>query len=87
MAARLRSSRMNENVLEEGLKKGMVEMRDEMKGLLWKIERSRDISQEGMKSTVLKGFEAMSKVMVNAMERVGESIEIQYTRVTPDREN
>jgi len=68
MAGRLRSSRMNENVLEEGLKKGMVEMRDEMKGLLWKIERSRDISQEGMMSTVLKGFEAMSKVMVNAEE-------------------
>jgi hypothetical protein len=45
---------MNGNVLEEGLKRGMVEMGDEMKGMLWKIERSRDMSNEGLKSTVLK---------------------------------
>ncbi len=44
---RLRSSRMNDNVLEKGLRKGMVEMRDEMRGLLWKIERSRDIHITG----------------------------------------
>ena len=74
MAGRLRSSRMNENVLDEGLKRGMVEMRDEMNGLLWKIERSRDISQEGLKSTLLKGFVAMSRVMENAVERVGERL-------------
>jgi len=41
MAGRLRSLRMNESVMEEGLKRGIVEMGDEMKGLLWKIERSR----------------------------------------------
>jgi hypothetical protein len=52
MAGRRRSSRMNEGVIEEGLKRGIVEMGDEMKGLLWKIERSRDNSQEGLKSTV-----------------------------------
>jgi hypothetical protein len=70
MASRLRSSRMNEKVLEEGLNRGIVEMRDEMKDMLWKIERSRDISQEGLKSTVLKGFESMSRVMENAMKGV-----------------
>jgi hypothetical protein len=53
MAGRLRSSRMNENVLEEGLKRVIVDMGDEMRGVLWKIERSRDLSQEGLKSTVL----------------------------------
>jgi hypothetical protein len=74
MASRLRSSRMNEKVLEEGLKRGIVEMRDEMKDMLWKIERSRDISQEGLKSTVLKGFESMSRVMENAMKGVGERL-------------
>ncbi len=42
MAGRLGSSRMNESVIKEGLKKGIVEMGDEVKGLLWKIERSRD---------------------------------------------
>ena len=48
MAGRLRSSRMRESALEEGLRKGVRDMRDEMNVLIWKIERSRDISQEGM---------------------------------------
>ncbi len=56
MAGRLRSSRMSDSVLEEGLRKGARDMRDEMNVLLWKIERSRDISQEGMKVIVRKGF-------------------------------
>jgi len=54
MAGRLRSWRMNESVMEEVLNRGVVEMGNDIKGLLWKIERSRDISQEGLKSTVLK---------------------------------
>jgi len=65
---------MNGNVLEEGLKRGIVEMGDEMRGVLWKIERSRDISNEGLKVTVLKGFESMSRVMESAMKRVGERL-------------
>ena len=74
MAGRLRSSRMNESVMEEGLKRGIVEMGDEVKGMLWKIERSRDNSQEGLKSTVLKGFESMSRVMEKAMKNIGEKV-------------
>jgi hypothetical protein len=46
MAGRLRSSRMSDSVLEEGLRKGVRDMRDEMNVLIWRIERSRDISQE-----------------------------------------
>ena len=72
MAGRLRSSRMNEKVLQEGLERGIVEMGDEMKGVLWKIERSRDISQEGLRSTLLKGFESMSRVMEKAVKNIGE---------------
>jgi hypothetical protein len=49
---------MRDSVLEEGLRKGVRDMRDEMNVLIWKIERSRDISQEGMKVIVRKGFEA-----------------------------
>ncbi len=74
MAGRLRSSRMNESVMEEVLNRGVVEMENDIKGLLWKIERSRDISQEGLKSTVLKGFESMSKVMERAIKNIGERI-------------
>ncbi len=46
MTDRLRSLRVNDSVLEEGLRKGIVEMKDGMKSLLWKIERSRDITMD-----------------------------------------
>jgi hypothetical protein len=47
----------------------MVEMRDEMKGVLWKLDGSRNISQGGLKSTVLKGFESLTRVMENPRDR------------------
>jgi hypothetical protein len=54
---------------------------------LWKIERSRDISQEGLKSTVLKGFESMSKVMERAIKNIGERmVEERRRRDSGDRE-
>jgi len=78
---------MDENVMAEVLKRGVVEMGDDMKGLLWKIERSRDISQEGLKSTVLKGFESMSKVMEKAIINIGERmVEEKRRRDIGDRE-
>jgi predicted metal-dependent phosphoesterase TrpH len=78
---------MNESVMEEVLKRGVLEMGDDMKGLLWKIERSRDISQEGLKSTVLKGFESMSKVMERAIKNIGERmVEERRRRDSGDRE-
>jgi hypothetical protein len=78
---------MDENVMAEVLKRGVVEMGDDMKGLLWKIERSRDISQEGLKSTVLKGFESMSKVMERAIINIGERmVEEKRRRDIGDRE-
>jgi hypothetical protein len=63
---------MRDSVMEEGLRKGARDMRDEMNVLIWKIERSRDISQEGMKGIVRKGFEAMAGAMEKAMNGVGE---------------
>ncbi len=87
MAGRLRSSRMSENVMEEVLKRGVVEMGDDMKGLLWKIERCRDSSQEGLKGTVLRGFESMSKVMERAIINIGERmVEEKRRRDIGDRE-
>ena len=78
---------MNESVMEEGLKRGIVEMGNEMRGWLWKIERSRDISQEGLKSIVLKGFESMSRVMEKAMKNIEERmVEEGRRRDRGDRE-
>jgi hypothetical protein len=74
MAGKLRSSKMSDSVLEEGLRKDVRDMRDEMNILLWKIERSRDITQEGMKGIVRKGFEAMAGAMDRVMNGVGERI-------------
>jgi predicted metal-dependent phosphoesterase TrpH len=78
---------MNESVMEEVLKRCMVEMGDDMKGLVWKIERSRDISQEGLKSIVLKGFESMTKVMERVIKNIGERMaEERRRRDSVDRE-
>jgi hypothetical protein len=74
MAGRLRSSRMNEQVLEEGLRKGVDELRDGLKGLLGKIERSRDMSQEGMKGMVWKGFESMGRMVDKTIRSVGDRL-------------
>jgi|LakMenEpi03Aug12_release.lakeMendotaPanAssembly.Ray.scaffolds.fasta_scaffold4486315_2 hypothetical protein len=40
---------MSDSVLVEGLRKGVRDRRDAMNMLIWKIERSIEISQEGMK--------------------------------------
>ncbi len=80
MAGGLRSSRMRESVLEEGLRKGVRDMRDEMNVLIWKIERSRDISQEGMKVIVRKGFEAMAGAMEKVMNGVRSACKLRAQR-------
>jgi hypothetical protein len=41
---------------------------------LRKIERSRDVSQGGIKSTVMKGFDAMSIVIESAVRKIGERL-------------
>jgi hypothetical protein len=57
-----------------------------MNVLLWKIERSRDISQEGMKVIVRKGFEAMAGAMEKVMNGVGERmVEEKRRRDRADR--
>jgi hypothetical protein len=51
------------------------------------FQRSRDISQEGLKSTVLKGFESMSKGMERAIKNIGERmVEERRRRDSGDRE-
>ncbi len=50
----------------------MRDMRDATNMLIWKIGGSRDISQEGMKGIVSKGFEAMAGAMERVMNGIGE---------------
>jgi hypothetical protein len=74
MAGRLRSSRMNENVLEEGLRKGMIEMNEGMKRVLGKLESSNDVPQGALKSTVMRGFEGMAMVLEKVVKGIGERL-------------
>jgi len=74
MAGRLRSSRMNESVLGEGLRRGMIEMNEGMKRVLGKIESSRDLTYEGVKNSVMRGFEGMAMVLEKAVKGIGERL-------------
>ena len=75
---------MNESVLEEGLRKGMIEMNEGMKRVLGKIESTRDVSQGGVKSTVMRGFEGMAMVLEKAVKGIGERVAHEMRR--KDRE-
>jgi len=74
MAGRLRSLRMNENVLEEGLMKGMIEMNEGMKRVLGKMERNRDMTYEGVKNSVMRGFEGMAMLLERTVKGMGERL-------------
>jgi hypothetical protein len=75
---------MNESVLEEGLRRGMIEMNEGMKRVLGKIESTRDVSQGGVKSTVMRGFEGMAMVLEKAVKGIGERVAHEMRR--KDRE-
>ena len=65
---------MNDNLLEKGLRMGIEEMDEGMKRVLGKVERSRDVSHEDVKSTVLKGLKGMAMVMEKAVKGIGERL-------------
>jgi hypothetical protein len=66
MSRRLRSQREEENGVEHVLERMVKGMRNEMNTVLWKIERSRDVSPEAVKNMVRNGLESM----VGAVEKV-----------------
>jgi hypothetical protein len=66
MSRRLRSQKEDESGVEQVLERMVKGMRNEMNTVIWKIERSRDVSPEAVKNMVRNGLDAM----VGAVEKV-----------------
>ncbi len=66
MSCRLRPQREEENGVEQVLERMVKGMRNDMNTVIWKIERSRDVSPEALKNMIKNGLDAI----VGAMEKV-----------------
>jgi hypothetical protein len=67
MSRRLRSQREEESGVEQVFERMVKGMRNEMNTVLWKIERSRDVSPEGLKNMVRNGLDAIVGAVEKAM--------------------
>ncbi len=66
MSRRLRSQKEEEGGVEQLFERMVKGMRNEMNTVIWRIERSRDVSPEALKNMIKNGLDAM----VGAVERV-----------------
>jgi hypothetical protein len=67
MSRKLRSRKEGEDGLEQVFDRMMKGMRNEMNTVMWKIERSRNVSPEALKNMVKNGLEAMVRAVEKAM--------------------
>jgi hypothetical protein len=67
MSHRIRSQKEEENGVESVIKRMVKGMRNEMNTVIWKIERSRDVSPEALKKMVMNGLDAMVGAVEKAM--------------------
>jgi hypothetical protein len=74
MSRRLRSQKEEENGVEHVLDRMVKGMRNEMNTVLWKIERSRDVSPEALKYMVKNGLETMVGAVEKAMYGVSDGL-------------
>jgi hypothetical protein len=74
MSHRLRSQREEENGVEQVFDRMVKGMRNEMSTVLWKIERSRDMSPEAFKNMVKNGLDAMVGAVEKALYGVSNGL-------------
>jgi hypothetical protein len=74
MSRRLRSQKEEENGVEKVLERMVKGMRNEMNTVIWKIERSRDVSPEALKYMVKNGLDAMVGAVEKAMYGVSDGL-------------
>ncbi len=74
MSSRLRSQREEESGVEQVFERMVEGMRNEMNTVLWKIERSRDVSPEALKNMVRNGLDAMVGAVEKAMYGVRDGL-------------
>jgi chromosome segregation ATPase len=72
MSRRLRSQR--EEGVEQVLERMVKGMRNEMNTVIWKIERSRDVSPEALKNMFRNGLDAMVGAVEKAMYGVSDEL-------------
>jgi hypothetical protein len=74
MSRRLRSQKVEETEVEQVLERMVKGMRNEMNTVLWKIERSRDVSPEALKNMVKNGLDAMVGAVEKAMYGISDGL-------------
>jgi hypothetical protein len=74
MSRRLRSQKEEEIGVEQVFERMVKGMRNEMNTVLWKIERSRDVSPEALKNMVRNGLDAMVGAVEKAMYGVSDGL-------------
>jgi uncharacterized protein YejL (UPF0352 family) len=74
MSHKLRSRKEGEDGLEQVFDRMVKGMRNEMNTVLWKIERSRDVSPEALKNMVKNDLEAMVGAVEKAMYGVSDGL-------------
>ncbi len=82
MSRRLSSPKEEENGVEQVFERMVKGMRNEMNTVLWKIERSRDVSPEALKNMVKSGLDAM----VEAVEKVRYGVTDAITKEQKEKE-
>jgi vacuolar-type H+-ATPase subunit I/STV1 len=66
MSRKLRSQKIDKDEVEQVFDRMVKGMRNEMNTVMWKIERSRDVSPEALKNMFKNGLEAV----VGAVEKI-----------------
>jgi hypothetical protein len=74
MSRRLRSQKDVESGVEHVLERMVKGMRNDMNTVIWKIERSRDVSPEALKNMVRNGLDAMVCAVEKAMYGVSDGL-------------
>ena len=82
MARRLRSMKEDEFELGYVFERMVKGMRNEMNTVLWKMERSRDMSPEALKNMIRNGLESM----VGAVEKVMNGVSDGMAKERKERE-
>ncbi len=74
MSRRLRSQNEEEGGLEQVVERMVKGMRNEMSTVMWRIERSRDMSPEALKNMIKNGMDAMMGAVEKVMYGISDGL-------------
>jgi hypothetical protein len=82
MSRKLRSQKEEDGGVEQAIERMVKGMRNEMNTVIWRIERSRDVSPEAIKNMVRNGL----NVMVGAVEKVMYGVSDRLAKERKEKE-